>query len=437
MKKVIQFMSIMLLSTSLSAQNSLPYVKFDEIKNRLIHYKLKTNEIYEENSTYLISTYTFRSLVQQDYSKITIGENSFSKIGRYATVNFDSDESKFYFTPFTFVVKSDPLSGPFKYIHSVDLSGEINSQNIFDFKNKKSLKAGYSFTKVFAKYKPKQDSRNTSFHSAMVDEVYKQSLSEYERMKTSFSDYLDIASEAENEDTTGLYKEVKKRFFKKLEDIELKYYGDKWARKKVAWLKVNITPFSWDNFSYISPGNTASDSGPIDKSVYTGNVKFSYNTLYTFPAFRNLNFYYSGYVSLTKKHSLSEISSPSQWQKTKLLTDSTFTLMEDKKVYSLNEQDFKARLRPDIGLQVIVLINTIKNTPLGLDLATSVNGLVAEDTDAYVSKNTIGLLIPFLDKKGESTINFEFFYQRKSYKKINLESQNLWGVKFGLPFSSL
>ncbi|TCC99964.1 hypothetical protein [Pedobacter psychroterrae] len=439
MKKPSFFFSLLLIFVHLAcvAQTTLSYSKMDEIDVRLRRYRDLTNEVYDSHPKYIVSRFTFRSLIKQDFSKITIGENSFSKIGRFAAVNFDSDESRFYFTPFTFIVKNDPFEGAFRAIHSIDFSGEVNSTNIFDFKQKKSLRAGYSYTRIFDKYSAKQGARNTSFHKAVVDEVYKDTRSEYQKMTTSFSAYLDLAAAAEDEDKTAFYKDIKKRFFKNLESIELKYYDDKWTVKRIAWVKFNLTPFSWDNFLYVDQTEQTSYSKPIDKSVYTANAKLSGNILFTYPHKRNMQLYLSGFLAASNKHSLSEIASPSQWQQSQLLTDSTFIISNDEKVYRLINSDFKTGIRPDVGGQLIFLINTFNKTPLGLDLATSFNGLVGAKKNAYVNKTTIGLVVPFLDKSGESTVNLEFFYQRKSYKKMDLESEELWGIKFGLPFHML
>jgi hypothetical protein len=65
------------------------------------------------------------------------------------------------------------------------------------------------------------------------------------------------------------------------------------------------------------------------------------------------------------------------------------------------------------------------------------NGLETQKNDAYVNTTSFGILFPFLDKNGESTINVELFYQRKSYIHIDLADEGIWGIKFGLPFKSL
>jgi len=190
-----------------------------KIDSLLTSYKLRTDAIYKENKTYLVSTYTFRAMVQKDFSKITIGENSFSKAGRFATLNINADESKFYLTPFTFIVQKDPTEGSFKYIHSVDFSGEINDKNIFDFENKKSLKAGYSFTWVFnSGYTPKdkRTPQSEKMHEDLVNLTYSQLSNKYKKSATSLADFLEIADDINQTDEGKTKEAVKKRFFKKL-----------------------------------------------------------------------------------------------------------------------------------------------------------------------------------------------------------------------------
>lgn len=417
----------------------LSKIKFDAIRKKLIFYEDTTNQIYEDkkNKHYLISRYSFRSLIQQDYSKITIGENSFSKVGRFATLQIDEDGSKFYFTPFVFVVRKDPQKGDFKYIHSIDVSGEM-SKKVFDFKNKKTLKAGYSLTLISKKtgYKYLPNSRNESFHREMVHAAFVQTKRKYENATTSFADYLDIADEVEKTDSTKVHKGAKKRFFKTLEEMELKYYEEKWSAKRIGWFKLNVTPFSWDNFKHLDPQIASSLSKPIDKSVYTGNIKLSYNQLYTRPSVKNFQFYWSAFVALSRKHSLSEISKPSQWYNLKKLTDSTSTVTEDESVFSMTSSEFKSRLRPDIGAQVIFLFDVFNDTNIGIDLTSSFKGLVTTSPDSYVNNTLLGLIIPFKDKEGNNSINFELFYERKSYLNASLKNAGFWGIKFGLPFTT-
>lgn len=429
-----------LLYTKANAQTKNVPVKyidtvFPRILKKLTHYQDTTTKIYNDHKNYLISRYSFRSLIQKDYSKITVGENSFSKVGRFATLQIDEDGSKFYFTPFVFVVKKEPLDGPFKYIHAIDISGEM-SKKIFDFKNKKSLKAGYSFTWIVNEgYKPKPGARNEVFHKAIVDEAFGETKEKYENAKTDFSDYLDISDEIEEKDSTKVHKGAKKRFFNTLEELELKYYKEKWAAKRISWFKLNVTPFSWDNFKYLDPQIATSLSKPIDKSVYTANIKLSYNQLHTITTAKNLQFYWSAFAALSRKHTLSEISSPSRWYNLKKLTDSTSILAEDESVFSMTSTDFKSRLRPDFGAQFIILFDVFNETNIGIDLATSFNGLVTSSPSSYVNSTSLGLIIPFKDKEGNNSINFELFYEHKSYLNTSLKNNGFWGIKFGLPFT--
>jgi len=440
MKKNVIIIGLMALLTGghLHAQHLyFQKDKLNEIDIKLKEYVLITNKIYDEHPSYLVSTYTFRSLIQKDFSKITIGENSFSKVGRFAAASVNADESKFYFTPFTFVQTKDPLKGPFRKIHAIDLSGDVSSEGVFNFKEWKSLKAGYSLTFILGGYTPKRDERDTGFHRKIVQETYDVTYAKYKKAQTSLSSYLSIADKVQSNDIDKLKKAAKEDFFKTLEEYELNYYDDKWKSKRISWVKFNITPISWDNFSFIDPTDAATFSKLEQKKAYTGSAKASFNQLHTFPNKKNMQIYFAGYIGLSRKHSLSEISTPIQYYNLKRLTDSTVTVVEDKQVYSLKQQDFKFGIRPDLGAQFIFIFNAFDDFNLGFDLASSFNGLVSSDGGAYVNKSTLGILFPFTDKDGESTVNLEIFYQRKTFSKIELENNGLWGVKFGLPFSKL
>ncbi|SDP47395.1 hypothetical protein SAMN05428975_1362 [Mucilaginibacter sp. OK268] len=439
MKKFICLLAAIAIAASAQAQLKLDSARLKYILSRLYLYEKITNDIYTDSTSsdypQLVSRYTFRALTQKDYSKITIGENSFSKIGRFATVNINSDESKFYFTPITFVQSKDPTKGPFRFIHSVDFSGEVDDQNIFDFKNKKSIRGSYSLTWVLNSYKfnPKRD---VAVHAQIVKSVRTDLTDLYQKAATDAAGYLAVSDDLEDTTKLAIRDKVKKRFFDNLDQVEEKYYNDKWGTKRMTWMKLNFAPLGWDNFSYIDPAQPTTKSSPADKSVYTGSLKVSVNQLLTFPSGKS-QFYWAVYAAITRKHSLSEISKPVQWYNMQRLTDSTVTVADDKKVFTLNDATFKTAYRPDAGAQVIYLLTPYKDMSIGLDVATSFAGLVADRSGAYVNRTSFGLLFPFLDKNGDATINVEVFYQRKSYIHTTLANEGIWGIKFGLPFNSL
>ena len=102
----------------------------------------------------------------------------------------------------------------------------------------------------------------------------------------------------------------------------------------------------------------------------------------------------------------------------------------------MTSTDFKSRFRPDFGAQFIVLFDVFNDTNIGIDLATSFNGLVTSSPSSYINSTSLGLIIPFKDKEGNNSINFELFYERKSYLNTSLKNSGFWGIKFGLPFTT-
>jgi hypothetical protein len=407
------------------------------IQRWLGEFDTNTKRFYNPNERYLVTTYTFRRLAQNDFASIIIGENGFSKIGRYATLNINVDESRFYFSPITFIHHQDPFDGPFKAIHSIELSGEVNDGNIFNLSSKNTLKGGYSYTRVYNYYNFYPKSRDTLFHDQMIKIVYDKWKGKYQKAYTDFAEFLSLA---EDLDTTDFSRKGKRRiqnaFFKDLYAIEVNYYNDKWTRKRIDWLKVNLSPLGWSNFTIIDPDHVATQVAPIDKSIYAPSVRVSYNFLWTYPQSGH-QLYLSAWVGGAQKHSLSEISNPVQWYQFQKINDTTFTVSDEKKVYSIRESALLKRIRPDAGLQFIYLFEVAQKFSMGVDLASSFSGLVTPDGGAFINRSSFGLLFPFQDKNGEASINFELFYQLKSFTKMEMNRSDLLGIKFGLPFNRL
>lgn len=394
------------------------------IKAEIEAYRDTLNARYEANSKMLVHEYTFRRLIQKDFSKVITGENSFSKAGRFATLSLNTDESKFYFTPFVFVRNPDPLKGPFKQIHSIDVSGDINTKKIFELKSKYSIKAGYSFTYIDDRYS--FAGRDLALSKRLVDAVYVKQLARYTGMEKNILDSVAGLPELRNGDKR------RKAFSEQLADVEESLYADQWTKKTLRWWKLTLLPVSWDNFSFLDATQPESLSVPLKKSVYNPSVRASLSQL---TSFKKIKIYGSLWIGLGQKHSLSEISSPSQWYNFKRLTDSTFTVAEDKKVYSLKETDFEEKVKTDFGGQLISIFELPGNNNVGFDISTSFLGIVTDKEGSYVNQSSIGIVFPFSDKTGDVFINITPFVEWKSYINASLEKEFYGGIRFALPIN--
>ena len=442
MQKQFMIPLMILLFVQVNAQGPFTTkARLDTINAWLVKYRDTTNFYYSHNgkrqrdSAKLVSYYTFRKLIQRDFSKITIGENSFSKVGRFATVSLNTTESKFYFTPVTFVKDADPLKGSFRQIHSIDFSGTINDKKVFEFDSKYSLKGGYSWTFITGGYTPKQKARDTGFNQQIVNAVYRKTSAAYHAGKTDLVQFLAHSEALDSTISVDSAKlAVKKTFFSTLYELEEKYYDNKWDKKRITWFKINIIPISWDNFSMLDTATNSVMLKPLKKNLFTPSLKFSLNRYTKY----NVNeLYWSLFTGVAKKHTLSEVTSTAQWYDFKKLSETTQTGVDDQKIYALKPAELKQAFRPEIGGQLIWLINQFPNFNFGFDFSASYGGMVSSQSGAAVSKNSVGIVFPFLDKEGKSTINIEFFYQAIFYINAGLSNDTGWGLKFGLPFNRL
>lgn len=382
-----------------------------------------------KDTSKLVSNYTFKRLVQKDFATITTGENSFSKIGKYATLDINSDESKFYFSPLVFISKQDPLEGPFKSIHSIDISGAINSSNVFDFKKKNTVSLSYSLTKVFDKYKFLPSSKDVELlqrvRGAAIDKLEEAK----ENALTNVLDSLD------NADFINSPKKYKKKLLETIADYEENWADDKWTKKKISWLKINFTLLSFDNFYLLDNTNPSSYDSPISESIFVPALNISYNSFRNYSNLRS-EFYYSIWLKGSIKHTLSEFSETSEWVKYEKLSDTTFVTADKNDVYILNEADLEKKFKIDFGAQIVYLFHLTAKVKAGIDISGSYKSLVAS-SGANATNLSIGIIFPFLDKDGEATINIEPFYSFTKFSNIELDNKNFWGVRFGLPFNKL
>lgn len=376
----------------------------------------------------LVSNYTFRRLIQKDFSKITTGDNGFSKVGKYATLDVNSDESKFYFSPLVFVSKQDPLDGSFKRVHSIDISGSINSSNIFDFKKKNTVTLGYSLTIVCDNYKYNPDDNDKDLKLKIREAAIKK----MEKIGAAAND--NVLDKLDNADILSDPKKYKKKLLETIADYEENWAADLWTRKRINWWKFNLNAVSFDNFYIVDNGNTGSYESPISKSLFTPSLNVSFNSLKTYTK-KNMQLYYSGWVKLGIKHSLSEFSETSEWIKFQKLTDLTYITADKNDVYAIPESDLKSKLKPDIGAQLTWLFNINPAIKTGIDVSATYKSIVSSVNNSNAIKLSVGVIFPFTDKNGETSINIEPFYAYTRFSNIDMANKNFWGVRFGLPFT--
>jgi hypothetical protein len=390
----------------------------------------------------LVSEYTFRKLVRNDFSVLLTGEENKTKVGRYASLEVDKDEKTFSVTPIAFVPGNSPLRSPFHWITTIDLSGSVSGKGIFDWEERKKVKAGFSVAWVNAlyrffpgpvpnrKYKP-----NVNVYTRLHDNLYNQFVTSYDNFAGNLSDSIS---------NSGNYTDPEKlqeAYLDKLNDMELKLTEDVWNLKIFYWFKLNVTPVSYDVLSLVSKADTASFNSPISKNMYNPSAQFSANGYLAFRRYGS--FYGSAWMRFGQKHTLSEIGSTQEWSKVSPLGDSSSVQNDTRDVYVVNDAGLKTKVLPDIGVEFIYLLpekEWLHGFTPGINFSWSTLGILSpinESGRGKIQTISIGLIIPLKDKEGKSKVNIVPFYEQKKFVDFNKARKDFFGVKFSLPFNNL
>ena len=387
-----------------------------------------TREYGDSTSRLLVSTYTFNRLAYREFAKITVGDDAFSKVQRYASLSIKPEESKFYFSPLIITNYKDPSSDRLKHIFSIDASGSIGSDNVFRFSDYKTLKVGLSYTYIFNRW---------NFLAITQEEaVYRQQLADCIKKKVTASIKDNCNEYLYDGDSSKLASAGNDEFYSELSDAEEKWADDGgWGAKKIAWLKINLNPASWDHFKYYDSLSPASIINLSDTTLFSpsGSIAISGYRISSDTRFR---LYGTISVGATYRNQLSEVGQAQSWNKYNKINDSIYIAKDNQSIYALSEK-IKQKMKPDIGAQVIAMFDFKKNIRVGLDLSMQYKGLVGNDNNASLLTTNLGIVFPFLDKDGNTSINVEVFYEADSYNKMALDNKNFWGARFSLPINFL
>jgi hypothetical protein len=384
----------------------------------------------------LVSEYSFRKLVRNDFSVLTTGDKNKTTVGRYASLEINEDEQKVNITPFVYIPGNQLLKAPFRSIFSVDLSASINSKKLFNFDDRNTITAGVSYTLVLAGFNfnplgsnEKNRKPDTIRYHQIYKNVYSSFVKKYDDIKT-INDSLDILGFAG--DTT----ELQKAYLEKVSEYEEKLTKKIWNTKYFLWFKFGLSPLSFDNFDVININDPATFNKPKANSIYNPSLQISIN--YNSATRKYGSIYLSAFIKAGIKNSLSEITTANEWRNISSLGDSSFVTKDKKDVFVLSSTDIKTKLLPDFGLQAIYLMK-IKDFRFGINLLASWNGIISptDNSNSYVNILHTGFIIPIKDKEGENTINIEPYWERKSFVNYNKESKNIGGIKFSIPFQNL
>lgn len=398
-----------LLSNALCAQEKNELTEDQFIKNRMD--TLKKN---------LVSPDTFDHLIYKDFATIQTGDKNKNVLGRYATLDVNTKDKSFAFAPYVHKAGSVFISAEF--------TGKLsNNETFFNWKNRSQIKIDLSLTWLFKSWKNYDERPSDKVYKGLYGKIFQkvnQQIIEKEKNKAYLKlDDIQLDTLITYNKTDSLKKLVIK--------YETFLAKQSWKAKTLFWTKLNISPLSNDNFYYIIRSDSSSYQNPIKKTINMFSIQGSINV---YREADNYTLYGSFYLKGTRKHSLSEIYETKQWNKIRALDENNYISEENKNIYELDNSKFSRLFLFDYGLQFIAISKKLK---LGLELKYDNIKFIRPNTSNDVSRSdnfSAGIVIPFKNKEGKTSINITPFYEYKQYIGYEKISQNIAGVKFSLPF---
>jgi hypothetical protein len=380
------------------------------------------------NPRNLVSSYNFRKLIRNDFSVLLTGSQNNASVGRYAAVNIDKNEQAFKVSPFNYTFRHDPLKGPFNLVVATDFSGSINSNNAFDFKGRKKFSYGLSITYVNGRYNH-ANKPSLATYASLYSEVKAKLVAA--AAAASVTAILDNGANFETD------YEVQKAYAEKVAEYENKLVKKKWSNKFIWWTKVgfNITQ---EYFNYIDTNTVSTYLQPLKREHNRLSIPLSVNAY--FVSRTGISSYFSFSGTITQKSSYSEILTSQEWNSVKPISTGISIGSEKQSVYLTDDKFFK-KIFMDWGFQFIGFMPEFQGNTLGIDLQYNTKPFITPGTKTSKSiKNvySFGIIFPFKDKDGKSSVNLEPFYEFTSYTNYDAGvEKTFWGLKFSLPFTQL
>ncbi len=381
----------------------------------------------------LVSDFAFRKLIKKNFYNLIVGNDDVSKIGKYATLDL-SDKPAFSFSPF--VLESDTNKRRFEHIFSLNISGKTDAAGIFKVKDYRDLKAGVSwkFISPTTNYKPTGRPESLNKYKHMLAAVIHELADSYEEKfkKIDNSTYL---SDKEKKEEKG---KLKNRLIDEYTDAEVVAAEDFWANKNFIWLSWDINFYGRDKVDYIAKS-----------SLSTGNYETKNKTLFTPGTLLGLNYYtvtkneHSLLLTISAgiqvRHNLSEVYEPTDFQTYNRINDSVSLVKGTESVFVTDFSDIDSKAVFDFGIRTVGIIRISESSIVnkaGLSLSFSKKGLVGIEKSATLFRTELGVVIPFLNSKGESNFNLEIFKRWDTYSNFPNTNSNFLGVRFNVPISN-
>lgn len=395
------------------------------------------------------SQYTFRNLVKNDFSTVTIADNS-ATVGQFAALSIDPNSYKLAFSPYAWSPQGKDLAEhDFKNVYAFNVTTTLSNQSLLDLKDWRTVSGSFSFTHLlWDGYRFSDVNTPKSSKHITQDEYiapYKQIYSEIGmRMIEQFDDAfngdnqtirhrLGALNHPEFADIDG----VKQAYLDSVSKYEQLYTNQTWTMKSFWWYKITATPLSFDNANYVVNGDQSTYDSPKKATIYTWSVNLALNY---FEGFSNhWNFYFNVNAQISQKDMFSGIYTPATYNGFSKLTDTSLIQKTNEQIFRSPSEDISKRILPDFGGEIIML-KSLTNIAIGADFVYAYNFVISDESaykNGYISSPSVGLILGFKDKTGKSNINIEPYFQFQNFIHVSVRSQHLFGLKFSIPINSL
>jgi hypothetical protein len=388
-------------------------------------YVWKGNSAKTDN---LVSNYAFRKLIRNNFNNLVLGNDNVSKIGRYATLDI-TDDNAFSFSPYSF--ESNPEKSSYQDIFSFNLSGQLNDDKFFKLTDYRDLAAGISYVHILNWTNYKTINRD-------IESIKKKYLCQLkEPLNELCKKYNKLVTDSSCTGKTK--KKLYGDFIEEYTDLETELTEEFWGNKNFWWINIDAKLLGRDEFKFLyQPLLTSGNYSPKEETVFTPGISVGLNH-FTKNNQTGNSFLFSIWAELNRKHSLSEIFEPNQFQSFVKVNDSLSQQKDLESVYITDFESIKTKWVADFGARVVGLLDisgSSRTRQIGLSFSFDSKGLVSNSKSSSQFRTEIGLVLPFLKADGESTFNLEIFRRWDRFSNFPADNDQFWGIRFNVPISS-
>jgi hypothetical protein len=388
----------------------------------------------------LVSAYTYSNLVRNDFLTL-LGIGNATSVTPYAALQVQPGNTQLSFSPFV-TYRNDLTDRPFANITSLTITGSVDpTMNLFNFQNWRTLSASVSWTHLINKWSGYRhykistgDTKNAKpgeltyqqYHD-LYDELCQKFMAEYDdpntvMVKLNHPEFFDS-------------EKLAKAFRDSVSKYEQLLTADHWTIKQYHWIKLTGNA-AFDNPNYIVLGDTSTYDNPKTKGIPTPSINASYNYFLGFKGGWNL--YASIYTQIGLKDEFSEVYTANTYNSFHPLSDTSFIQKTNEQVFETYTDNMGTRVLPNFGGELVAILPNTKIGSYGVDILYSHDDIISNkrySLNGYLATIMVGVPISLIDKTGLPTVNFEPYFQYKSFFNETIPNAHLWGAKFTVPIS--